>query len=88
MGRLQRERIRRLCELQLAIVRVMDGFIGECHEAAARAPRHWREFWEGEAHVTELEKQSMVNRVQEMIDCASGKFVESLCEKKSDADGE
>jgi hypothetical protein len=29
-----------------------------------------------------------VNRVQEMIDCASGKFVESLCEKKSDADGE
>ena len=70
--------VNKLCELQRSIDVSLSDYISQCYEAADTAPEQWRDYWHSEAQYAQATKSSMLRRIQDFIDHASGKRVELL----------
>ena len=68
----------RLAELQRMLDVCLADYISQCCEAQDRAPDEWRTFWADEAEYYQRLRSSVLRRVQDWIDYASGKYVEML----------
>lgn len=68
----------RLVELQRSVDVLLSDYVSQCYEAQDRAPETWRQYWADEGDYVHRLRASMLRRIQDWIDYASGKPVEMI----------